>query len=367
MARVFLSYSRSDEVFATRLRERLQGEVPDVSLWQDRLRMEGGIGWWQQIREALDSVDFMVLVMSQASVLSETVQKEWRYARQQGVSVYPVKAAAFDFAALPRWMSSTHFFDLEKEWPTFVQYLRSPVEARRVPFMAPELPANFVERKAEFAQLRASLLEPGRQNAVAITTALHGAGGFGKTTLAAALCHDEDVITVFFDGVLWVTLGRNPNLQAAVTGLHNALTGGHAAFSDIQTAGVALSEQLQDRTCLIVIDDVWDASHLQPFLRGGKNCARLITTRMFPIAADFTKVNVDEMHGSEAANLLARALPAAKAQIFEETARRLGEWPLLLELANATLRHRVARGDTVEGALRYLNRALDRRGVTGFD
>jgi hypothetical protein len=49
-----------------------------------------------------------------------------------------------------------------------------------------------------------------------LTTALHGAGGFGKTTIAAALCHDEHVITAFFDGILWVTLGRNPNLPAAV-------------------------------------------------------------------------------------------------------------------------------------------------------
>ncbi|SPE37466.1 putative WD repeat protein [Candidatus Sulfopaludibacter sp. SbA6] len=367
MARVFLSYSRADEEFATRLRERLETEAADVSLWQDRSRMEGGVGWWQQIKDALEQVEFMVLVMSQATMHSDTVRKEWRHARQQGVCVYPVKAAEFDFAQLPRWMSNAHFFDLEKEWPTFLQHLRSPAYAQRVPFMAPDLPPNYVDRPAEFAELRSRLLEPGRQNGVAITTALHGAGGFGKTTLAAALCHDEDIITVFFDGILWVTLGRSPNLQAAVTGLHNALSGGHAAFADVQSAGLALAEQIQDRTCLIVIDDVWDASHLQPFLRGGRNCARLITTRNFRIAADFAQVKVDEMRGAEAASLLARGLPPGGGRLFEEPARRLGEWPLLLELANATLRHRVALGDSVEGALRYLNRALDRRGVTRFD
>ena len=367
MSRVFLSYSRADEEYATRLRTRLEAEAPDVSLWQDRTRMEGGIGWWQQVKDALEHVEFMVLVMSPATLDSETVRKEWRHARQQGVCIYPVKAADFEFARLPRWMSSVHFFDLEKEWPTFLQYLRSPALPQRVPFMAPDLPANFVNRPLEFTTLRDRLLAPGRDDSIAITTALHGSGGFGKTTLAAALCHDEDVTTVFFDGILWVTLGCNVNLQASLTLLHNAFAGEHSAFTDVQSASLSLAEQLQDRTCLIVIDDVWDASHLQPFLRGGRNCTRLITTRNFRVAADFAHVKVDEMRGLEAASLLVRGLPAADLRTFEETARRLGEWPLLLELANATLRHRVARGDTVEGAHQFLIRALERRGVTRFD
>jgi hypothetical protein len=100
----------------------------------------------------------MVLVMSEATLHSEPVRKEWRYARQQGVCVYPVKAAEFDFAELPQWMSSVHFFDLEKEWPTFLQYLRSPAYPVRVPFMAPDLPMNFVERPVEFATVRDHLL-----------------------------------------------------------------------------------------------------------------------------------------------------------------------------------------------------------------
>jgi hypothetical protein len=41
--RVFISYARRDgEVFATELRERLEREEPEITLWQDRDRMEGG-------------------------------------------------------------------------------------------------------------------------------------------------------------------------------------------------------------------------------------------------------------------------------------------------------------------------------------
>src|SRR2546426_12648327 len=88
--RVFISYARSDgEQFAARLRKRL--EAKHIPLWQDRIGMEGGRDWWQQIKDALDKVEFMVLVMTPAAMQSEMVRKEWRYARQQGVCVYPVK------------------------------------------------------------------------------------------------------------------------------------------------------------------------------------------------------------------------------------------------------------------------------------
>jgi len=92
--RVFISYRRSDgEEFATQLRKRLEREEPEITLWQDRARMEGGRGWWKQITDALDAVQFMVLVMTPDAMKSEVVRKEWRYARQQGVCIYPVKCA----------------------------------------------------------------------------------------------------------------------------------------------------------------------------------------------------------------------------------------------------------------------------------
>jgi hypothetical protein len=46
---------------------------------------------------------------------------------------------------------------------------------------------------------------------------------------------------------------------------------------------------------------------------------------------------------------------------------RLGEWALLLKLANAVLRDRVVHGQALVNALTYINKALDRRGLTAFD
>jgi len=372
-ARVFLSYAREDgEGFAARLRARLEAEEPEVTLWQDRAEMEGGVGWWRQIEEALERVSFLVIVLTPAALRSANTSKEWRRARQAAVCVYPVKGVPddqIDYAALPRWMRKAHFFDLEKEWETFVRHLKSPCHATRVPFMAPELRTDFVERPGKLDELLRQLLGEDRANPVAITTALHGAGGFGKTTLAAALCHHEDVVDSFDDGILWATLGQDPNLRLELTKLYAALTGERPGFIDAEDAALELSRALEDKNCLIVVDDVWTPAHLKPFLRGGKGSARLVTTRQFEVASGARRIDVDEMEPNEAVRLLSAgvSLTSGGAGPFRDLARRLGRWPVLLKLAAATLRQRVERGETPARAMEYLNHALDRRGVTAFD
>ena len=369
--RVFISYARSDgEKFAASLRRRLEREQPEITLWQDRTRMEGGKDWWKQITEALDVVQFMLLVMTPGAIRSPIVRKEWQYARQRGVCIYPVIGARdLDFAGMPRWMSKAHFYDLDKEWETFVNYLKSPCQTPRVPFMAPDLPEGFVERRAPLTQLLDAVLADG-QNPVPGTVALHGAGGFGKTTLAEALCHDDDIITVYDAGILWVTLGEQPNLLGELTKLYVALTDDRRGFVDADDAATHLADRLGDGNYLLVIDDAWNAAHVRPFLRGGAGCTRLVTTRKFDIAAELDRrVEVYEMTRDEAADMLTARLDAPPRDLspFYALAQRLGEWPLMLELAGGALRQRVARGDTLDGALTYLNKALDKRGVVAFD
>lgn len=275
--RVFLSYARSDgEAFAAALRRRLDAGLPDLTLWQDRSDLEGGIGWWKQIATALEVVDTLVMVMTPAVASSEVAQKEWRYARQQGVRVCPVlgvDADAMDFGRLPSWMRKAHCYDLTKEWESFVAFLRSPRTTSRVPFMAPDLRQDLVERPAEAGAIVQMLLDRERVNPLAITTALQGAGGFGKTTLATAICHDDDIVVAFDDGILWATLGQRPNLLQELTRLYAALTGERPAFVDAEDASLELAARLEDRQCLIVIDDVWDPNDAKPFLRGGRTCA----------------------------------------------------------------------------------------------
>src|SRR5437899_11494936 len=86
------------------------------------------------------------------------------------------------------------------------------VEARTRPalFLAPEKPSELVERPQEFAAVKQGLLDRRRETPTAITTALEGAGGYGKTTLAIMLSYDPDIWSIFPDAILWVTLGQHP-------------------------------------------------------------------------------------------------------------------------------------------------------------
>jgi len=369
----FISYARQDgEAIARAVQSRLTADAPDIPAWLDRLELEGGIGWWKQIEQQLDRAEFLILVMTPAAMLSENTRREWRSARQRGVCVYPIKGVpdpALDYASLPAWMRKTHFYDPVEEWEKLIAHLRRGCDVARVPFMAPPLPGGFIERPRETDALIALLRAGGPASPVAITTALRGAGGFGKTTLAAAVCHDDRVTDTFDDGILWVTLGQTPNLLNEVIKLYAALTGERPSFVDLEDAQRELELRIENKNCLIVIDDAWNAAHLKPFLRGGKGCARLITTRLFEVATDANRVDVDQMEPAEATQLLlARAgVETSDLEPFERLATRLGGWPLPLKLVGSAMRQRIARGDTVAKALDYAARALAKRGITAFD
>jgi WD40 repeat protein len=372
-ADVFISYARSDgEAFAKTLRERILREVTGLTIWRDREEMEGGLSWWRQITEALETVRVMVLVATPAAMRSDVVREEWRYARQRGVRVLPVMGPTsdgLDFNAMPRWIGKKHFYNLDYEWHTFVDDLRAPAKDLRVPFQAPDVKEWFVRRPVEYARLRSMLLTRDRIDSGPITAALHGGGGVGKTTLAAAVCHDEDVIEAFDDGILWVTLGRHPDLLGSLTKLYASVSGERLAFVDLEDAEGKLAERLQYRTCLIVIDDVWDFDHLTHFLRGAKGCVRLITTRRSDVATQARRTEVDVMTPDQSAQLLTARLhpPPTDLGPFRALTRRLGEWPLLLELAGADLCERVALGQTPERALAAIHKRLDQEGVTALD
>ncbi len=335
--------------------------------------MQGGKDWWDQILEALKTVEYMVLVMTQAAMESTVVRKEWRQARQEGVGVIPVFGQPnLDLTQLPSWMRDVQWVntDVPEQWTRFIRTLESPYEGTRVPFMADDLPVDFVPRVKEFEELAGSLLGPQLEEPIAITAALKGAGGYGKTTLAKALCHDERIQDVFHHGILWVTLGEEPNIMAGLTKLYAGLTDERPNFIDQEDASNKLAEVLKGKDCVMVIDDVWNAAHVTPFLRGGKRCARIITTRdsgTLPPSAKL-RVDVDAMHLCEAVALLAFELPKEEEVALESLAKDLGEWPFLLKLVNASLRDCVkARGQDLSDALIYVRKALEKRGLTAFD
>ncbi len=239
------------------------------------------------------------------------------------------------------------------------------------PFMAPTPPPDFVSRPQEFTQLLQYILNEQHGITVASTVCLTGAGGFGKTTLAQMLCHDQQVRAAFPDGNLWITPGENPqDLTGLVADLVELLTGERPGFKNIQAATTRLAEALGNRVLLLVIDDVWDNVHLRPFLQGGSRCIRLITTRnRSNLPYGTRQVDVDTMQDNEAFALLSTGIVNVEANQHKlrTLVARLGEWPLLLRLANGFLRKRVKHGEALMAAVASLDERLDRHGLIAFD
>ena len=111
--------------------------------------------------------------------------------------------------------------------------------------MAPEPPADFVQRPDEFNALKRQLLDAKGDSVAAITAALRGAGGYGKTTLAKALAHDADIQDAYFDGILWAELGEKPErLIATLSDLVTLLSGERPQLETINAAAAKLGEAL---------------------------------------------------------------------------------------------------------------------------
>ena len=209
--------------------------------------------------------------------------------------------------------------------------------------LPPELqvPDWVVSRPAELSSIVTALLnsQPGT---VGITTGLYGAGGFGKTTLAQMVCADRRVRRRFRGRVYLVTMGRDVRGAAAIAAKVNdvirLLTGEVAAFADPQLAGQYLGSLLDTGPRrLLVLDDVWDTEQLAPFTDAGKECARLVTTRVPGLLTGGTAVQVDQMSEDQARALLTGGLPPLDQAIVAQLLAVTGRWPLLLRLVNQIL------------------------------
>jgi len=241
----------------------------------------------------------------------------------------------------------------------------------RVPlFMFPPATEHVVARPELIEQVVEQIGAAESASVVAIT-GIGGAGGFGKTTLAAQVCRDSRIRSRF-DEVLWLTVGEDvagADLAAKINDLAAQLTATRPSFVDPQQAGHFLGTLLQDRPRLLILDDVWRAAQLAPFLVGEDRCVRLVTTRQPAILpAGVSPVVVNQMTAAQAEELLRSGLPADAASAdIRELLRRTGRWPVLLRLTNGAIRRLLRTGASVESALRWVVDQLTARGPGAFD
>src|SRR4051794_25297366 len=196
----------------------------------------------------------------------------------------------------------------------------------------PALPAGYIARE-ELDGLRQALLA-GAEGALAITgnaraLGLHGQGGIGKTVLAAALAHDDELRRYFPDGGFWVTVGERGELVTAQIDLLARLGVAHAELRSASEGRRLLERALRERQCLLVVDDVWTRAAAEGFRVTGARGRVLYTTRDPAVLPAGTEVEHIEVLSERAAReLLAQlagmpvhTLPAAVERVLGRTGR----------------------------------------------
>jgi hypothetical protein len=110
---LFISYSRVDQTFATKLAGDLRSH--DIPVWLDDLALRTGDNWPQIIAEALDKCQAMLVIISPDSMASHWVENELSLADRKGKSIFPL---LYRPTPLPGW------FDLRfgnLQWSDFSQ------------------------------------------------------------------------------------------------------------------------------------------------------------------------------------------------------------------------------------------------------
>jgi NB-ARC domain len=243
---------------------------------------------------------------------------------------------------------------------------------REIPFHALALPKDYVDRPEIRQKIKSMLIDcsvsrPG----TLVVSAIYGLGGVGKSVMAAALAHDQDVQEVCVDGVLWVTLGQNPDLLPLLYDWVQKLGDYDFKPTNIDAASGHLRSLLHDKKMLLVVDDAWNTSHVVPFQVGGDGCRVLVTTREAEVL-DADRFDMDVMSEAEALELL-----LSKAQVKSLTpedevkTRRLidvvGGLPLAVDLSGAQIADGVSWDELLEdleAEIAYLE-TLDRPNFEG--
>ena len=350
--RIFLSYARKDgAALAQRLHQDLTDEGFDV--WIDEQRLTAGDVWRDEIADAIDRAGVFLALLSAGSYTSDVCRVEQQQALEKGKPIIPVLVQSpceipDNLKTLQRLdFSDSNLYQALRPKLTASIQKQAGVEVTAVVMArhnnAPALPETFVNRPEILRALRNTLFTEGANRSIALT-AMQGMGGIGKTLLARALCHDEVVQQAFPDGIFWFDIGKESQLSFSerikgVPGLHKLL-----GEFDGETACRSLyNDVLRDKAALIVLDDVWCASDVQPFVAESPRSRLLITTRDTSIkswvgAREFIANLLTEAESRQVlANWCGRTVAELPPQA-NEVIHECGYLPLALAMIGAQLR-----------------------------
>ncbi|ATX64619.1 TIR domain-containing protein [Roseinatronobacter bogoriensis] len=371
-ARIFISYARADGGDASERLIKLLASNGH-SAWKDLRELGPEKTVWPQIEQALETAEFLIVLITPAALKSEYIRKEWREARRNGATMMPVMAMKQSRSTLPRWLRRGEVYDLTEpaHREKFLARLNSTGGTFRADWDAGLEIETFIARPRLFAQIKAQLLSE-TSEPLSLTSALQGRGGYGKSVLAGEIARDPEIRDAYIDGVFWVSLGQdNPDVLGQINHLIRRISGAGGA-PDVNTAAEELRRLLEKRDVLIILDDVWRRQDLYTFAKatGQGNASLLATTRKLDaLPPSAQTIDISGMEPDEAVALLSYGLApnATEQRALSAFAADFWHWPQLLAIAKGLLRGRLRDGETLLHALKTIADGARRGVVPGTD
>ena len=210
---------------------------------------------------------------------------------------------------------------------------------RRPPDITRPLPEHFEPRDDLLGQAK-DKLRAASSSGGARVVGLTGMSGAGKSVLACALAHDDEVKQAFEDGIIWLEFGQQADPVARQIELADAF-GEDRRAADSQHRLHNLDELLNGARCLVILDDVVQHRDLRHFELSVPESALLVTARDSTVlgqSGTVRPVPVDILPPGPAWRLLAAwaaRRPADLPREANEVADQCEGLPLALAIAGA--------------------------------
>ena len=178
---------------------------------------------------------------------------------------------------------------------------------------------------------------------------LHGAGGLGKTTLAAHTAMTTPIMR-HFERIAFVTVGEEPDVLELLQSIHLQLIDRRWGGSVATPPAIleALSTKAQGRTWLLIVDDVSDPEHLDQlnFLDGllpsSGDSKVVATSRNSTLKDAWVQVDVGVFDDALAVEMVTQVAgledPDTESKaVLRDVAKLCGQIPLLLSIVGMTI------------------------------
>lgn len=375
---VFLSYSSKNREQVVKLAERLKGD--GIRVWLDVSDIVPGGNILMNVIAGVQGSQHLIQVFSPSGLGSEwaEAERDCVLIDDPGNKLNRFVPLLFEDVTIPPYLKRFRYIDFRtnyengyRELLTFLRHRKVDDEESRplygsqtaigrqttgIVFEGGDAPLGGLQlhgRESELREIK-HLILAGARDAGSAITAIHGWPGVGKTSLAANVAHDPDVRQAYSQGLLWATVGDNPDIQEILR-LWAIACGIKVPYqASIHELQVELRQLASQEPMLVVLDDVWTPISSELILGGPGHT--LVTTRAPSIARFFAEtekstLKIGVLSPSGAFELLRSIIPSvatAHKLECEELLARAEYLPLAIKVVAGLLQSQMSVAQTNE-------------------